>query len=49
MISCRVSVCKPSHAINVSPLQGDLKQCSNVMHVALSDPHNQPTLLNGHY
>lgn len=48
MISCIVSVCKPSHEINVSPLQGDIKQCSDVIDVALSDPHNHPDLLNGH-
>lgn len=48
MISSIVSVCKPSHGINVSPLQGDIKHCSDVMHVELSDPHNWPDLLNGY-
>lgn len=43
-----MSVCKPSHGINVSPLQGDIKQCSDVMHVELSDPNNWANLLNGH-
>lgn len=48
MISSIVSVCKPSYGINVSPLQGDIKHCSDVMHVELSDPPNWPDLLNGY-
>lgn len=43
-----VCVCKPSRGNKVSPLQGDIKHCSEVMHMELSDPHNWPDLLNGH-
>lgn len=38
MISCIVSVCRPSHGMNLSPLQGDRKQSA----------HHRPNLLNGH-